>query len=85
MKTKIIKIGNSQGIRIPKSILEQTQLKNVVELEIKDDYLIIKSSNKPRQGWDAAFKKMSENQDDKLLDINNPKINSLWDKDHWEW
>jgi antitoxin MazE len=34
MKTKVIKIGNSKGVRIPRHILEQSGLKNEVEIEV---------------------------------------------------
>ncbi len=67
MKTKIIKIGNSKGIRIPKAILEQTELDEVVELEILEDHIIIRPIRKSRQGWNKAFKKMGECKDDQLL------------------
>jgi antitoxin MazE len=84
MKAKIIKIGNSQGIRIPKLFLEQTGLVDEVELETQDNQIIIRSVTYPRQGWDEAFRAMAERGDDQLLDddlIGHPK----WDQEEWEW
>jgi antitoxin MazE len=52
MKTRIIKIGNSQGIRIPKILLEQSGLSTEVELEVQDAQIVIRSAERPRQGWD---------------------------------
>ncbi|MCH7772461.1 MAG: AbrB/MazE/SpoVT family DNA-binding domain-containing protein, partial [Bacteroidetes bacterium] len=58
MRTKVIKIGNSRGIRIPKSFIEQSGLDDEVELEIRNDQIIIRSiSTKKRENWDILFKK----------------------------
>ena len=68
MKTALVQIGNSHGIRIPKAFLEQCQLRDTVELELQDDHLIIRPTNQPRSGWDDAFRRMHEHGDDTLLD-----------------
>ncbi|MBA3353659.1 MAG: AbrB/MazE/SpoVT family DNA-binding domain-containing protein, partial [Blastocatellia bacterium] len=56
MKAQIIRIGNSQGIRIPKTLLEDGKLSGEVELELHEDGILIRSLQKPRANWDAAFK-----------------------------
>ncbi|HXH09053.1 MAG TPA: AbrB/MazE/SpoVT family DNA-binding domain-containing protein, partial [Alphaproteobacteria bacterium] len=68
MKTRIIKIGNSQGIRIPKVLLEQSGLDEEVELEVHDARIVIRPADRPRQGWEEAFRSMAEAEDDQLLD-----------------
>jgi len=83
MKTRIVKIGNSQGIRIPKPLLEQTSLGEEVELEVRDDQIVIRSPRHPRQGWDEEFQLMAERGDDQLLD--NEISLSSWDQDEWQW
>lgn len=85
MKAKIIKIGNSQGIRIPKVILEQSGLQDEVELEVKDNQLIIRPKRSIRQGWKVAFRLMAEKRDDQLLDEDSISTQSNWDKEEWEW
>lgn len=85
MKTRIIKIGNSQGIRIPKLLLEQIGLTDEVEIEVVKDQLIIRSKKHVRQGWEAAFRKMAENKDDQLLDKDDLNGLSSWDAEEWEW
>ncbi len=86
MKIKIIKIGNSQGIRIPKSILEQTGLNNEVELEVEKDSIVIRPITKnPRQGWDKAFIEMARNKDDQLLDQKYLSTQSNWVTEEWDW
>ena len=83
--TTLIRIGNSQGVRIPKAIIEQAQL-NDKELEFKiiDDGLLIQPLKKPRQGWKKQFKKAqlvnsSDEIDKKWLDT------PLVENEDWEW
>ncbi len=83
-KTRIIKIGNSKGIRIPKLLLEQVDLGEEVELEVKEGQLVIRSAQSPRQGWEEQFEAMAQHGDDKLLDGEVLNLTS-WDTDEWEW
>ncbi len=85
MKTKVVKIGNSRGIRIPKSIIHESGLKSEVELEVSDGHIIIKPISVNRKSWDTAFKKMGKNKDDILLDAGAVLDQSKWDKEEWEW
>ena len=83
MKTRIVKIGNSQGVRIPKLFLEQTGLSDEVEIEVVNDQIVIKPASHPRQGWAESFQEMAKNGDDDLL-IDDSGL-SNWDKEEWEW
>ncbi|MBZ4674974.1 MAG: antitoxin MazE [Bacteroidota bacterium] len=67
MELSIINIGNSKGIRIPKTILEKYHINNKIELILEDDRIILKPETKHRKDWEKAFKKMHENGDDQLL------------------
>jgi len=67
MKASIIKIGNSRGLRLNKSILERYNIKDTVELILEKGRIILKPLDQPRRGWDDAFSKMHANQDDNLL------------------
>jgi len=82
MKASIIKIGNSQGIRIPKLILDQCGFTDEIELEVQNGELIIKPLKHPRQNWEKSFELMAINGDDTLLDF--PSENK-WDEEEWEW
>ena len=84
MRASIVRIGNSQGIRIPKVVLEQTRLHGEVDLEVKDEKIIISSVKKPRQDWDRQFKLMTERGDDKLIDSEVVSLTSF-DEEEWEW
>jgi len=85
MKTKVVKIGNSRGVRIPKSIIDQSGLTDEVELEIKDDKIIIKPISRSRENWDCAFIKIAKNNDDILFDSDLLSEQTIWDKEEWEW
>lgn len=84
MRARIVKIGNSQGIRIPKIVLEQSKLKDEVEIQVQDEQIVITPLPKPRAGWDEAFKEMAEHGDDKLLDAPLTSL-TRWDEEEWEW
>jgi antitoxin MazE len=84
MRASIVRIGNSQGIRIPKVVLEQTRLHGEVDLEVKDKKIIISPVKKPRQDWDRQFKLMAERGDDKLIDSEVVSLTSF-DAEEWEW
>ena len=67
MEASIIKIGNSKGLRLSKTILEKYNIKDKVELILEKGQIIIKPITSPRKNWEKEFKKMNENGDDKLL------------------
>jgi len=84
MKTRIVRIGNSRGVRIPKLLLERSNLAEEVELEAQDHQIIIRSTRQPRQDWEEAFRKMANRGDDGLLDKHLLKP-TKWDEDEWQW
>jgi antitoxin MazE len=84
VKSRIIKIGNSQGIRIPKLLLEQAKLIEEVELELQEERIIIRSAGRARRGWEEAFRAMAERGDDELLD-EGIVGSTDWDEEEWEW
>ena len=67
MEVSVVKIGNSRGIRLSKTLLEKYKIRDTVDLILKKGHIIIKPLSKPRKGWDKAFKEMNANGDDKLL------------------
>ena len=86
MKIKIVKIGNSKGIRIPKVLLRQTGIDEEVNLEVKNNQLILKPIDRhARFGWSVAFAKMSEQGDDRLLDKESLASQSSFDNVEWDW
>jgi len=84
MKTRIVRIGNSQGIRIPKLLLQHSNLAEEVEVKAEHDRIIISSSKQPRQTWAAACRSMAKRGDDSSLD-KNLLTPTKWDEADWEW
>ena len=84
MKARLIRIGNSQGIRIPKPLLEQIGLRDEVEIEVEGNRLVICALSHPRAGWDEAFQAMARQDEDTLLDVSE-HLAIQWDEEEWEW
>jgi antitoxin MazE len=82
MKTQIIQIGNSQGIRIPKVLLEDSRITGDVDLELHPDGILIRNAQKARSGWNEQFKVMAENEDDELARDNS---STDFEKKEWQW
>ena len=78
METAIIKIGNSKGLRLSKTILEKYNIKDKVEMILEQGQIILKPIDSPRKDWDKAFQKMRENSDDCLL------INDVFEDENFE-
>jgi antitoxin MazE len=87
IQTQIVEIDNSQGIRIPKSLLEQIGISEAVEIEVHGDRIVIRAAQKPRgapkprAGWEEAFAKMAEQHDDVLLD---DVTTTEWEELEWQ-
>lgn len=67
MEIPVIKIGNSKGFRLSKTLLEKYKIQDKVELVLEEEHIIIKPVVQPRRGWDEAFQLMHEQGDDELL------------------
>ena len=80
MRTNLIKIGNSKGVRISSSIIKECELGNEIEIKVLDKRVIIEAIREPRSDWNKSFEKMHKNQEDELI----PEISNDFDKD-WEW
>lgn len=82
MKCQIIQIGNSQGIRIPKILLEESGVSGEVDLELHPEGILIRNIQRPRSGWEQAFKAMAENDESELA---GGAAGTLFDKKDWQW
>jgi len=81
-KTRIVKIGNSRGIRVPKVLLDQAQLPDEVELHAEPGRLVVQATQRPRTGWAKAARAMRDRGHDALRD--EPTA-SRFDREEWEW
>jgi antitoxin MazE len=82
MKTRLVQIGNSRGIRLPKTVLEEANLADEVELKAEPGCIIIRSVRPPRMGWEEAAKKMRELGEDRLIDSTEA---NRFDREEWKW
>ena len=81
LRTHLVKIGNSHGIRIPKAVIQQIRLIDEVEIEVKRDCLIIKPADNPRANWEKAFaqeKGPLTKEDKDWLEIENSGMDEDW-------
>jgi antitoxin MazE len=59
MTVKIVSIGNSKGIRIPKAMLQQLHLGKKADLRLEKNQLVLRPLNKkPREGWRKQLVKL---------------------------
>jgi len=83
MKTELIRIGNSRGIRIPKPLIEQCGLGETVELRIEKDRIVISPARRPRQAWEEAFRAAGPATNDEIvLETMDP---NEFDFTEWKW
>jgi antitoxin MazE len=83
VRTRLIRIGNSQGVRIPKPLLRQAGIGDHVELEVSEGQISIRPARSVRAGWGEQFAGMRGAGDDALLDEGAP--GGHWDAEEWEW
>ena len=81
-KTRIVQIGNSKGIRVPKVLLEHANLPEEIELQAEHGRLIVRAARGPRAGWAEAAKALHARGDDQLLDA---VTSSRFDEKEWRW
>jgi antitoxin MazE len=82
MKTRLVRIGNSRGIRLPKPLIEEAGLEEEVELRVREGAILILPSRSPRTGWADAAREIQKRGADRLLDAPTP---TRFDEDEWEW
>ena len=82
MKTKIVQIGNSRGVRLPKSFIEEAGLEYEVELRLVEDGILVESAPTPRAGWSEAAKHLHDVEKGVMLD---EPVATHFDDSEWSW
>ncbi len=82
MRLELTRIGNSRGIRIPKPLIEQCGLGDVVEVRVTQEGLVIAPHRPPRDGWKQAFAASHLPEREMLLDSALP---NTFDGEDWKW
>jgi antitoxin MazE len=81
-KTRIVRIGNSRGIRVPKVLLDEAGLPEEVELRAEPGRLVVSAASQPRAGWAAKARAMHQRGHDALVDPTTP---TKFDETEWQW
>ncbi len=81
-KTRLVRIGNSRGVRIPKAVIEQLGLDDDLELSVQADRLVIRSARRPRQGWAKKIREALKQGGEEPFEEWPP---TQWDLTEWEW
>lgn len=84
LPAKLVAIGNSRGVRIPKAMIEQVGLADEVELEVVDGAIVIRRKRRPREGWAEAAKRLAERGEELPPEIRD-MTETEWMRDHWRW
>ncbi len=82
MKTRLVRIGNSRGIRLPKPVIEEAGLTEEVQLRVRPGAILIEPATGPRTGWAEAAKQMRARSEDQLIGAPAP---TRFDLEEWGW
>lgn len=82
MKTRLVRIGNSRGVRLPKPLIEEAGLTEEVDLRAREGAIIIARTRRPRAGWAEAARLMHERNEDRM---EEPPTPTRFDEEEWEW
>jgi len=81
----LVKIGNSQGIRIPKPLIQQARLEGKeLDIQVVNQGLLVTPSKKPRDGWEKAIEAVASNQSNDIADTEWLEAELTTDED-LEW
>ncbi len=81
-RTRIVRIGNSKGIRVPKALLDQAQLPEEVELYAQQGRIVVRAARRSRTGWAEAARTIPHSGTNKLVDEPTP---TRFDQEEWAW
>lgn len=82
MKARLVKIGNSRGVRLPKPVIEEAGLSDEVEVRVRSGAVVISATKHPRSGWAEAARRARERGEDRLLD---QPTDTRFDHEDWRW
>ena len=82
MKARLIQIGNSRGVRLPKLLIKDARLLDEVDIQLRDGSIVITSTKKPRSGWGESAKLLHDRKQDSLIDSPS---RTQFDMTEWDW
>ena len=82
MKTKLVRIGNSRGVRLPKLLIEEAGLSDEVEIKVRKGAIVISPADGSRSGWEEAARSLHQHGYDELL---SDDVSTRFDDEEWRW
>jgi antitoxin MazE len=82
MKTRLVRIGNSRGIRLPKPLIEEAGLSDEVEVKAREGSIVILPLIGVRRGWAEAARQLRGRKGDRLL---HESSDTRFDDESWKW
>ena len=61
---KVVQIGNSRGVRLPKAVLERFQIKDALVLEAREEGLLLRGTKDKRMTWEETYRDMTREKED---------------------
>src|SRR5262249_36599293 len=81
MRGRLVRIGNSRGVRIPKAFIDEAALDDEIEMSVRGKAVVIASAA-PRSGWAEAARRLRARGQDRIQD---PDLPTRFDREDWEW
>ena len=85
MKTRLVRIGNSRGVRIPKPLIAAAELGDDVEIEVRDGSIIVSKCTHARDGWAKAARTLAMTLTREQEALVDPPTSTRFDDEQWEW
>jgi antitoxin MazE len=82
MKSRLVRIGNSRGVRLPKALIDEAGLEDEVEIRAEGRSIVITPSSRIREGWAEDAARAAATGDHRLLDPPSP---TRFDQEEWKW
>lgn len=82
VKARLIRIGNSRGVRLPKAVIAQVGLADEVDIDVHDGAVVIRPARRAREGWAEAARRIVAHREDQSLDGYQ---STRFDREEWTW
>lgn len=82
MRAKLISIGNSRGVRLPKPLIREVGLTDEVEIRVREKRIEISPVTGTRSGWAEAARLLHNRNEDASLDQS---ASTHFDETEWTW
>lgn len=64
LELKVVPIGNSRGIRLPRELLARYKIGETVVLQVREEGLLLRAKGDDRLSWDETYKAAAHEGED---------------------